>query len=116
MNKNPTGNIQKAHQLGAQSPSMCDDLLSRIRRRCLDCAGDPLRIELCPAGGECPLWEYRFGKSPSALIELLPHSSHMLMDPARVRERNPFDVYVEGRLLECLPDSSELGLDREIGE
>jgi len=39
--------------------------LSAIRAKCLDCSGwSPKEVELCPIGA-CPLYAYRFGKSPT---------------------------------------------------
>lgn len=44
--------------------------MKAIRAKCLDCTcGESKEVDLCPAE-DCPLWDYRFGKTPKNVIKV----------------------------------------------
>lgn len=51
----------------------------QIRKFCLDCVGTAPLVKTC-VGFNCPLWAWRFGKSPQFV------KNADLLDPAKVRE------------------------------
>lgn len=44
-----------------------------IRAKCIDCsAGDRAEVRRCPVKS-CPLWQWRFGMSPEAALNVDPN-------------------------------------------
>lgn len=61
-------------------------VLRAIRAYCVDCAGGSFdEVRYCPAT-DCPLWAYRFGKTPRQVKEpeLLNKSPFQPGDPEKV--------------------------------
>ncbi|MFC2165617.1 hypothetical protein ACFLT2_11555 [Acidobacteriota bacterium] len=42
--------------------------LKQIRRQCMNCCGDSRKFVRFCSDTECPLWHFRFGKSPKTFI------------------------------------------------
>lgn len=54
----------------SNEPKIIRTQMKAIRAKCLDCTcGESKEVDLCPAE-DCPLWDYRFGKTPKNVIKV----------------------------------------------
>jgi hypothetical protein len=54
--------------------------LKKIREHCLGCCGDsPKEVKYCPCA-DCPIWPFRFGKTPKAVMRQWGDKGRDLLD------------------------------------
>lgn len=55
---------------GSNEPKIIRTQMKAIRAKCLDCTcGEPKEVDLCPVE-DCPLWDYRMGKTPKNVVKV----------------------------------------------
>lgn len=54
----------------SNEPKIIRTQMKAIRAKCLDCCcGDTKEVDLCTAE-DCPLWDYRLGKTPKNVTKV----------------------------------------------
>lgn len=72
--------------------------LKQIRKQCLDCCGGSRKCVRFCSNTNCPLWNFRFGKSPKAVIRENGKKYMQLFEKNNFQKGSKFDPNIEATL------------------